>query len=328
MNEFEEYELYHHGILGQKWGIRRYQNKDGSLTAAGQRRLQREETKAAISSIKERAKAESKMIKAQSKVDAKIAKAEAKAQIKINAAREKARARVEAASAKTLAKAEAKKQSTEKTKSIKDMSNDELQAKINRIRLENQLRELTPEKKSSSKQFVSKFVNDSVQNAVLEGSKRALTNAAQAWVQKQFNIDFTKEGKIVNTKSSSKESGDGESKQTKTETTSKSTKETKTEKQPTGLGAKVKSLNEAIAKSVSEDALERHSIENIKSVGGTIAKELGPEVAGIVNTVTSSYKEVKAKEDKIKKGKESLSSKDLNTSVSSLLRDDREDLPY
>lgn len=32
-------ELYHHGIKGMKWGVRRYQNKDGSLTPAGKKRL-------------------------------------------------------------------------------------------------------------------------------------------------------------------------------------------------------------------------------------------------------------------------------------------------
>ena len=31
-------ELYHHGIKGQRWGIRRYQNNDGSLTPAGKKR--------------------------------------------------------------------------------------------------------------------------------------------------------------------------------------------------------------------------------------------------------------------------------------------------
>ena len=31
-------ELYHHGIQGMKWGVRRYQNEDGSLTEEGKRR--------------------------------------------------------------------------------------------------------------------------------------------------------------------------------------------------------------------------------------------------------------------------------------------------
>lgn len=39
------YELYHHGILGMHWGIRRYQNEDGSLTPRGKARLDKKDAK-------------------------------------------------------------------------------------------------------------------------------------------------------------------------------------------------------------------------------------------------------------------------------------------
>lgn len=41
-----EYVLYHHGVKNMKWGVRRYQNKDGSLTEAGKRRYYKEADKA------------------------------------------------------------------------------------------------------------------------------------------------------------------------------------------------------------------------------------------------------------------------------------------
>ena len=41
--------LSHHGIKGMRWGVRRFQNKDGSLTPAGKKRYGSADVKAGSS---------------------------------------------------------------------------------------------------------------------------------------------------------------------------------------------------------------------------------------------------------------------------------------
>lgn len=48
--------LVHHGIVGQKWGVRRYQNEDGSLTEEGRKRYNQYLSLLASSSVKQKMK--------------------------------------------------------------------------------------------------------------------------------------------------------------------------------------------------------------------------------------------------------------------------------
>lgn len=50
-NEFSGGSVYHFGILGMKWGVRKYQNSDGSLTPAGKERYSKPKSKNAIKKV-------------------------------------------------------------------------------------------------------------------------------------------------------------------------------------------------------------------------------------------------------------------------------------
>ena len=64
-------ELTHHGILGQKWGVRRYQYKDGSLTPAGRKRYKIDSEGNLVEKTKKERKAEAKQARKEKAEEAK-----------------------------------------------------------------------------------------------------------------------------------------------------------------------------------------------------------------------------------------------------------------
>lgn len=148
-DETPEEELKHWGVLGMKWGVRRYQNKDGSLTAAGRKKLKKESD-----ALKE----EERTLKKRKATQAKIDKLNAKKKELDEQKRE-------------LDGNGKKKKSEPARKNAKDMSDDELVKAINRKRLEDTYNQLHPEKVSKGKALVKDFMDKSVTPALQETSR-------------------------------------------------------------------------------------------------------------------------------------------------------------
>ena len=142
-----EYELYHHGVKGQRWGIRRYQNKDGTLTKAGQKRYDKE---------MEKLKKEERVLKNKQRTAAKLEKLESK------------RKEVESLKSKSSDKESNTKPDTKLKKTVKDLSDEELRAKISRIELEKKYSDLTrvenKKKTSKGKAFINETLEKSGKN--------------------------------------------------------------------------------------------------------------------------------------------------------------------
>ena len=172
-------ELSHHGILGQRWGIRRYQKKDGSLTPAGLKRYGSEANFKKIQRAEAKAQKESEKAKYRAKTEAEIAKINKK--YKINKPDEKKE--------ETKAKEGSSKP---KAKSINEMTDDEIRARINRIQLENQLKSLTPVQQTKGQKFV-KMVSDAAVPAI----KNAAKDALEKYLKKKLNEALGVDGKTA-----------------------------------------------------------------------------------------------------------------------------------
>lgn len=173
----ESKELTHWGIKGMKWGIRRYQNRDGTLTAAGKKRYAEE---------MERLKKEEKILKNKQRTKAQLEKLDAKRkEIEEQKQALKDDKPINKAADKIAEKAKAAKK-----RKISELSDEELNAIVNRMRLEKTYRDLVKEqkavaeaatKKSKGEKFVAtlkdKVIIPAATDVGKDVAKRMMNNA-------------------------------------------------------------------------------------------------------------------------------------------------------
>ena len=136
-------ELRHHGIKGQKWGVRRFQNKDGSLTADGKKRYGADDYKNTLDKVNSAGKIVDEVRKYNNSAQ-KSSDPDMERRIR---------------------------------KSINNMSDKELQQRVQRLNMEDNYTRMMMHRENLEKgeSFVNKALN--ISTTALQGAATALTIA-------------------------------------------------------------------------------------------------------------------------------------------------------
>lgn len=182
--------LVHHGTKGMRWGIRRYQNKDGSLTPAGKKRYDKEMKK-----LRE----EEQLIKNREATKAKLAKLDAKRQdldARKAALDNDPEQKIAETKLKTVEGNTSKTFKTGKRKRIKDMSTEELRAIKERLQLEKECKDLMRSTRDESltkgKNFVENVLTKSGENLATQ----VLNHFGAKALNELININADKDKKV------------------------------------------------------------------------------------------------------------------------------------